>query len=108
MSMRNVLRRDAPELGRLSGTVASAIAAAPRAGEPPQLAAVLADQQIQPIEIRKFVVALGRFGGANLRVVQHGVLMLARKNRRFGASNRTNGAIGCQRTCPHAGANDRS
>ena len=62
-------------------------------GEASQLAAVTADEQVQAIEIGKFVVALARPGAANTRVVQHGILVLASRNEmRFRASNRTRDA----------------
>ena len=42
------------------------------AGEAPQLAAVLADEQVEPVEVGELGVALGRLGIADARIVQHG------------------------------------
>src|SRR3954447_13319129 len=65
-------------------------------GEAPEPAAVGANQQIQPVEVREFVVALGRPGVANTRVVEHGVLCWHRGQNTNAVPAAANGS---ERTC---------
>ncbi len=67
--------------------------------KPPELATVLAHQQVQAVKVRELVVSLARLGIADSGVVEHGVLALASPNKMdFGAIKCTSGASGYQRT----------